>query len=204
MCVVGVRTSRRSRDVQVPHRSNSYRIFEKTGLHSQDEPCNQAGTTWPLRQMGPGTHIATNCATCTGHNMKTFLSAMVAAAGLSLTALPIWAGTPLPEPSHSRIIVHGVDCSIELATVCNEDRALFDEAIDSMPQGAAMVIQDHELDAADGQSTQPLSCESAQAVRDYFVGAGVAPQQIGIEECSASDAVDSDEPIALQLSTAFK
>ena len=133
------------------------------------------------------------------------LSAAVVTVTTITMANPVWAGSDVPERTRSLIILHGVDCSIEYGAVCDEDRAVFDEAIESMPRSATVVIQNHVLDPRDSQSMQPLARDSAEAVRDYFVGAGIAAEQVEIEECSAPPAfVDADEPIAVQLSNALK
>jgi len=133
--------------------------------------------------------------------MSRFITALPTALILSLVP-PAWAGGILPEPSGSRVILHGVDCSIAYATVCDADRAVFDEAIDSMPRSATVVIQNRVLDLRAGGSAQPLARDSAEAVRDYFVSAGVAPEQVEIEECPATQGiVGADDPIEVQLST---
>jgi len=72
-----------------------------------------------------------------------------------------------------------------------------------MPRTATVIIQNQILEPRDHQPS--LSPDSAEAVRGYLVGAGIAAQQIEIEECSgASSVAATDEPIELQLSNAIK
>ena len=120
-------------------------------------------------------------------------------------ATPAWAGSDLPEPTHSRVILHGVDCSIDDGTVCNQERPVFDEAIATVPSTGDVLIQTHVLDGRDSEPMRRLPSAGAEAVRDYFVGAGIAPERVEIEGCTETPGlVDGSALIEVQLSHTVK
>ena len=132
--------------------------------------------------------------------MNRFSAALLTVAALSV-ASPAWAGSDLPEPTHGRLILRGVDCSIEAGVICAEERPVFDEAIAGLPNTAIVVIRRQVLDGRSGEPERSLPPVSADAVRDYFVGAGLAPEQVEIEgRTETPELVDWQVPIDVQLS----
>ena len=135
--------------------------------------------------------------------MNRLSATMMTVTALTL-ATPAWAGSRLPEPRHSRVILHGVDCSITNGTVCNTDRPIFDEAITSLPDTGVVVIQTQVLEDLGGEPTSALQKGSAAAVRDYFIGGGIAPERVAIEGCIESpgrpSSLDWSQPTEVQLS----
>ena len=130
----------------------------------------------------------------------------IAATLMTLTALvlpmPTWGGDSLPEPTSSRVILHGVDCSIDAGIVCNEDRPVFDEAIADVPSASGVVIESGVLAGHSNELSRALPKATADAVRDYFIGNGIAPEQVGIEGCGETAVLDDGAlPIGLQLSS---
>jgi len=119
---------------------------------------------------------------------------------MTLAALrtPTWAADTLREPVKSRIILHGVDCSIATGTVCGDERPVFDEAIDTVPRTAFALIETQLLEGGEASTLQPVS---AGAVLDYFIDGGIAPEHVAIEgSTETSTFVDWNSTIAVQLS----
>ncbi len=132
----------------------------------------------------------------------------ISAALMTLTALtlptPIWAGAGdyLPEPTSRRVILHGVDCSISTGAVCDEERPVFDEAIENVPSTAVVAIQTEVLDGRCGTLGNELPSASADAVRDYFIGASIAAEPVEQVEVEGYPGfVDRPVPVVVQLSS---
>jgi hypothetical protein len=132
-----------------------------------------------------------------------FLAPLMTVAALALAA-PAWAGGDGPAATRSRVILHGVDCSLDRGFVCDDDQPVFDEAIAGVPSSAVVVIHTELFDGA-GAALRPLSCAAAEAVRDYFIEGGVDPEQVELQGCGASPAWgDGDVSIEAQLSGALE
>ena len=118
-----------------------------------------------------------------------------------------WLGAPAgadedaPVAAQARIILHGVDCSVDNGTICLEDRPVFDEVFDTLDwDERPLVIQPQIVDMCGDELPARLSPADAEAVRDYFVAGGVAPQQVGIGDAGIALSGEADRPIGLQLS----
>lgn len=133
--------------------------------------------------------------------MNRFSTTLIAVAALTMATIA-GAGNDLPEPTHSRVILHGVDCAIDDGTVCDQERPVFDEAAASVPSTADVVIQMGVLDGRDREPARRLPNPGAEAVRDYFVGVGIAPERVEIEGHAGAPGglVDGSVPIEVQLS----
>ena len=120
-------------------------------------------------------------------------------------ATPVSADSSLPEPTSRRVILHGVDCSIDHGTVCNDERPVFDDAIDGVPDTGVVVIQMQVLEELGGEPTSTLQGISAEAVREYFIEGGINPGQVDIEGCTDALALlDGMPPVEVQLSKSFQ
>ena len=120
-------------------------------------------------------------------------------------APPLSAGSSLPEPTSRRVILHGVDCSIDNGTVCNDERPVFDEAIGLVPDTGGVVIHLQVVEEPGGEPTSTLQGVSAEAVREYFIQGGITPGQVGIGSCTDAPALlDGMPPVDVQLSKRFR
>jgi hypothetical protein len=119
-------------------------------------------------------------------------------------ATPVSADSSLPEPTSRRVILHGVDCSIDDGTVCNDDRPVFDEALGGVPDTGVVVIRMQVLEALGGEPTSTLQGISVEAVREYFIEGGINPGQVDIQGCTdALVLLDGMPPLEVQLSKSF-
>jgi hypothetical protein len=101
--------------------------------------------------------------------------------------------------------VHGVDCSIDHGTVCDDDRPVFDEAIASLPHMGAVVIRTQGAEGPGGEPASALPPTSTDAVRDYLIDSGVTMEQVEIEGCTEMPSpFEWSYPVDMQLSKSFE
>ncbi len=137
--------------------------------------------------------------------MRSLSATMALMSVLALTVAPVCADGQLPEPSSSRIIVHGVDCSIDHGTVCDDDRPVFDEAIASLPAMGAVVIRTQVTEGLGGEPASALPPTSADAVRGYLIDSGVTSEQVEVEGCTEMPGpFERSYPVDVQLSKSFE
>src|SRR5690348_8805724 len=87
---------------------------------------------------------------------------------LAWLAVPASAGEDLPAAAHTRIILHGVGCSVDNEAICLEDRPVFDEVFDTLDwDERPVVIQMNIVDTAGDEVAGDLSQADAEAVQDY-------------------------------------
>ena len=106
----------------------------------------------------------------------TILIATLLSAAVSVAAAP--PAVRASESATRRIILHGVDCTIETATVCGTDRVVFDEALETVGADAHIILRtDLAGDLVAGTQLAPAA---ADAVRDYVIAAGAGQQQLAV------------------------